>query len=95
MMNRLTLMTLLAWVNMVGLIRYPHWPEKFRWSRAGPMDGWACKRILETAYPYTWNDNYFCHYSGPGIQGVGFAWNSAGNQRTMFASKPKLPCRNL
>ena len=83
-MDKLTLITLLAYVNIISSCRYPHWPNEFRWSSAGPIDGWTCKRILETADPNTWHDNYFCHYLVPGIQGVGLVWSSAGKQRTML-----------
>ena len=70
-MNKLTLITLLAYVNIIVSCRCPHWPSELRWSSADPIDGWTYRRILETADPNTWNDNYFCHYSAPCIQGVG------------------------
>ena len=58
--------------------RYPKWPSEFKWNSAGPVNGMTCVHIRESADPHTWNDNYFCHASAPGIQGVGMRWSSAG-----------------
>ena len=63
----------------MSVCRYPRWPQEFKWHSAGPISGMTCLRILETADPHTWHDNYFCHASTPGIQGVGMRWSSAGN----------------
>ena len=78
-MASLSIVLLITCVSTIWSCRYPSWPGEFRWSYAGPVDGWACTRILEVADPNTWNDNYFCHKSLPGIAGVGMRWNSAGN----------------
>ena len=47
--------------------------DKFVWSSAGPVANRVCTQIIESADPYTWNDNYFCADSNYGI-----AWSSAG-----------------
>ena len=80
MMNKLPLITLFTCVNIICSCRYPRWPKDFRWSSSGPIDGWTCTRIEELADPNTWWDSYFCHFSGPGVQEVGFAWSSSGKQ---------------
>ena len=70
----------LAYVRFVygGFCRFPRWPSEFKWSSAGPVNGYTCMRITEPSDPHTWRDNYFCHKSGPGIQGIGMRWSYAG-----------------
>ena len=66
-------------ISTIWSARFPRWPQEFRWSSAGPINGWTCTRILEVADPDTWDDNYFCYRSSPHIRGVGMRWSSAGN----------------
>uniref|UniRef100_A0A7M5UL02 Cnidarian restricted protein n=1 Tax=Clytia hemisphaerica TaxID=252671 RepID=A0A7M5UL02_9CNID len=79
-MKTLTIICLvLALCGATLAARYPTWPQEFRWNSAGSVDGMACTRIHESADKAgTWLDNYFCHASAPGIQGVGMRWSSAG-----------------
>ena len=42
---------------------------------AGPIAGQKCTRILETADPHTWADNYLC---APQDSPYSFQWSSAG-----------------
>ena len=57
---------------------FPVWPQDFKWSNAGPINGMHCTQILEGADPHTWKDNYFCHKMGPRYLNVGMRWHSAG-----------------
>ena len=58
--------------------KFPVWPQDFKWSYAGPINGMHCTRILETADPHTWKDNFLCHKTGPKYLPVGMRWHSAG-----------------
>lgn len=56
-----------AWTQ-VGTCR-----GEFAWSWAGPLEGWHCTPIVESADPDGWADNHLC--SGRNLR---FAWSSAG-----------------
>ena len=81
------LVFIISSVKRSSACRYPRWPQEFKWSFAGPISGMTCERILETADPHTWHDNFFCHSSGPGIQGVGMRWSSAGIFKSLVLKK--------
>ena len=57
--------------------RSPSWPDDFLWSNDGPVDGYECTEISETADP-EWDNNYFCQKSGDGIRNIDIQWSSAG-----------------
>ena len=57
---------------------YPKWPNDFKWSSAGPINGMVCTQILEPNDPHTWIDNFFCHKSDHGMQGLGMRWSHKG-----------------
>lgn len=80
-MEKLTGITFI--VTMIALVmgrpdRDPIWPNEFAWNSAGPISGYHCTQILESADPHTWHDNYFCQIAGPGIKNIGMRWSSAG-----------------
>ena len=56
----------------------PSWPGDFRWSSGGPIHGYNCVQIRETAEPskHTWTDNYFCSRKGKANPGI--RWSSGG-----------------
>ena len=66
----ISIILLIACVTTVWSCRLPYWPSEFKWSFAGPIDGWTCARILEPSDPDTWHDNYFCYKSSPAIVGI-------------------------
>ena len=77
---------LAAILSLIGVVystnttscSYPKWPKDFRWSSAGPINGMVCTQILEPNDPHTWKDNYFCHASAHGMQGLGMKWSHRG-----------------
>ena len=79
MKNLTSICLVLALVGATLACRYPKWPEEFKWHSAGPISGMTCTHIHESAdRKGTWHDNYFCHASAPGIQGINMRWSSAG-----------------
>lgn len=48
-------------------------PDRFVFSYAGPVEGYHCLSVNESADPDTWGDNYFCSVDDEGMQ-----WSSAG-----------------
>lgn len=75
----ISIILLIACVTTVWSCRLPYWPSEFKWSFAGPIDGWTCTRILEPSDPDTWHDNYFCYKSSPAIVGIDMRWSYADN----------------
>ena len=77
-------MKLLLFTFMIGAVYwtegcgYPNWPQDFKWSYAGAIDGMVCTRIFEPKDPHTWTDNFFCHKSAHGMQGLGMVWSHQG-----------------
>ena len=69
---------------------YPTWPQDFKWSYAGPITGMNCERIFEPNDPHTWADNYFCHKSAHGMQGIGMRWSNRG--MSVLYSNLNLSC---
>lgn len=70
----------LAAVSAHPPCRDPIWPTEFAWSSNGPKDGETCVRIIEPSDSNTWKNNYFCHKTGPGIQGIGMKWSHKGKR---------------
>lgn len=61
----------------------------FSWSSAGPIAGKVCVRIVESADPHSWHDNYLCSATSYGL-----AWSSAGpiaNMRCTRIYEPLEP----
>ena len=95
-MGVFSIVLLITCVSTIWSARFPRWPEEFRWSSAGSIDGWTCTRILEVADPDTWDDNYFCYRSSPHIRGVGMRWSSAGNYKANSrSSRVGCPIKTL
>ena len=69
---------------------YPKWPKDFKWSSAGPINGMVCTQILEPNDPHTWTDNFFCHKSDHGMQGLGMRWSHKGTCSRCY-NYSKLP----
>lgn len=60
---------------------YPIFPDDFAWSSAGWLPGKHCLRILESADPNTWDDNYLCWNSAKSWPAI--YWSSAGPIQNM------------
>ena len=63
----------------------PAFPADFKWSSAGMPQGYNCLQILETADPYTWNDNFFCWKNTR--KNPGMKWSSDGPIANMKCTK--------
>ncbi|XP_066927987.1 uncharacterized protein [Clytia hemisphaerica] len=76
--------TVISTVESSRCGHYPRYPQDFRFSYRGIVNGWTCIRIIEPSDPIWKNGNsYFCHKAGPQFRGVGMRWSYAGAIRGM------------
>ena len=68
---------------------YPKWPQDFRWSYHGGINGYRCVRIIEPSDPHTWRDNYFC--SSRQKKDPGMRWSYRGPIRGMKCTRIREP----